>query len=125
MKRKTIFSAILFLICGLMITGVYSSAFAGGIKERMKSRLPVITALKAKGVIGENNRGYLQFLGGGTEQANVVNEENNDRKKVYTAIARQQGTTPDAVGKRRSFKLIKLAKPGEKFQDSNGNWQTR
>ncbi len=125
MKKKALLSTILFLICGLLITGAYSSAFAQGIKERMKSRLPVINTLKAKGIIGENNRGYLQFLGGSTEKADVVNAENSDRKKVYTAISKQQGTTPDAVGQRRCLKLIKLANPGEKYQDLNGNWQTK
>ncbi len=125
MKKKTIFLAISFLICGLLITGAYSFAFAKGIKERMKSRLPVINALKAKGIIGENNRGYLQFLGGSSEQADVINAENSDRQKVYTAIAKQQRTTPDAVGQRRCLKLIQLAKPGEKYQDTNGNWQTK
>ena len=35
----------------------------------------------------------------------VVNSENTDRKLVYEAIAKKQGTTADLVGQRRALQI--------------------
>ena len=88
----------------------------------MKQRLPVIIELKAKGIVGENNAGYLEFVGAKREKADVVAAENNDRKTVYTAIAKQQGTTAEVVGKRRALQIAQKANPGEWLQDASGKW---
>jgi hypothetical protein len=88
----------------------------------MKQRLPVIIELKAKGIVGENNAGYLEFIGPKREKADVVAAENKDRKTVYTAIAKQQGTTAELVGKRRALQIAKKADPGEWVQDASGKW---
>jgi uncharacterized protein YdbL (DUF1318 family) len=92
------------------------------IKERMKDRLPLIIELKKKGIVGENNLGLLQFIGKTKEQESVVNEENNDRMKVYEAIAKQQGGTADLVGKRRATQIAEKAETGEWLQDEQGAW---
>ncbi len=95
-----------------------------GIKSRMAERLPVIDALKAKGVVGENNRGYLTFRGP-KEKADVVAAENQDRAALFQHIAAQQGTTPDIVGRRFAAKFRNLTRPGEWYQDDNGTWQKK
>jgi hypothetical protein len=41
---------------------------------------------------------------------------------VYSAIARQQGTTVELVGKLRAIQIAKKSRPGFWFQDENGNW---
>jgi len=122
MKTKIFITMITVLLSFILIGG--ASAFAGSdkIKARMKDRLPVITALKASGVIGENNKGYLEFIGGNQAKKNVINAENSDRKQVYTAIAKQQGTSVDLVGKRRAKQIAKKAKPGQWIQDQSGKW---
>jgi hypothetical protein len=122
MRTKIFITMISLLLSVILITG--ASAFAGSdkIKARMKERLPVIKSLKAEGVIGENNKGYLEFIGGNKAKENVVNAENSDREKVYSAIAKQQGTTVDLVGKRRATQIVKKAKPGQWLQDQSGNW---
>jgi uncharacterized protein YdbL (DUF1318 family) len=102
------------------MTGV--PAFTDDIKARMKNRLPVIKELKAKGIVGEGNKGYLQFVGGNKAKADVVAAENKDRKTVYAAIAKQQGTTTERVGKRRALQIAKKANKGEWVQDANGKW---
>ncbi len=79
----------------------------------MKARKPVIEALKAQGIVGENHRGYLEFVGANREKADIINAENNDREQVYTAIAGQQGTTAELVGKRRAVQIKKKAKTGQ------------
>ena len=122
MKTKIFITMISFFLSIILITG--ASAFAGSekIKARMKERLPVIIALKAEGVIGENNKGYLEFIGGKQAKKDVINAENSDRKQVYTAIAKQQGTSVDLVGKRRAKRIEKKAKPGQWIQDQSGKW---
>ena len=63
------------------------------IKEQMKARLPTIVDLKERGIVGENNKGYLEFRSDTREQEDVLAAENRDRRQVYSAIAAQQGTT--------------------------------
>ena len=88
----------------------------------MIERLPVIKALKDKGIVGENNKGYLQFVGKKKEKADVIKAENKDRKSVYGAIAKQQKTTVEVVGKHRAIQIAKKAQPGDWLQDANGKW---
>ncbi|MGD9180390.1 MAG: YdbL family protein [Desulfobacterales bacterium] len=120
MKKRTFLTILTFVLIGFFIVGV--SASADDIKTRMKKRLPVIKALKAEGIVGEDNQGYLQFVGGKKEKADVIAAENNDRKTVYAAIAKQQGTTAELVGKRRAMQIAKKANPGEWVQDASGKW---
>jgi len=120
MKQRTLTKILTFLVIGFFVLG--GSAFADNIKARMKNRLPVIKELKAQGIVGEDNKGYLQFVGGDKAKADVVAAENKDRKTVYAAIAKQQGTTAELVGKRRALQIAKKAAPGEWVQDANDKW---
>jgi len=120
MKRITMTAILPVFILGLLITDSYSSA--AEIKQRMLARLPVIQALKDKGIVGENNKGYLEFTGQNKEKEDVVEAENNDRKQVYGAIAKQQSTTVELVGKHRAAQIAEKAQPGEWLQDANGKW---
>ena len=120
MKQRTITKILTLLAIGFFVLGV--SAFADDIKARMKNRLPLIKQLKSQSIVGENNKGYLQFVGGNKAKADVVAAENKDRKTVYTAIAKQQGTTAELVGKRRALQIAKKAAPGEWVQDAGGKW---
>ncbi len=99
-----------------------SAAFSQGIKDRFKERLPRIIELKNKGVIGEDNLGYLNFVGDSKEGADVVEAENRDRRQVYEKIAQEEKTMVERVGKRRALQLRELAKPGDWLQDDSGAW---
>ena len=120
MEQRTITKVLTLLITGFFVVG--ATAFADDIKARMKNRLPLIKKLKADGIVGEDNQGYLQFVGGNKAKADVVAAENKDRETVYTAIAKQQGTTAELVGKRRALQIANKAAPGEWLQDAGGNW---
>lgn len=109
-----VFTAILF--------ATSSVSFAQDIKARFKERLPKIIELKSKGIIGENNQGYLVFVGSVRQMQDVVEAENRDRRIVYEEIARQQGTTVQTVGQRRALQLRDLANPGDWVQDNAGRW---
>ena len=112
------------ILSSVLLMGIFVGAIAHAddIKSRMVERLPVIKALKAKGLLGENNQGYLEFLGGNKEQEDIVAAENADRKTVYNAIAKQQGTTADLVGKRRALQIAEKATGGEWIQNESGKW---
>ena len=85
------------------------------IKSDMLARKPALDGLKAKGTIGEDNKGYLGIVSGKLDDASkkAFDAENADRKTVYAAIAQKQGTTAEAVGKRRAKQIAEQAKPGE------------
>ena len=123
MKQRTFMTILTFVLIGFFGAGV--SVSADDIKTRMKKRLPVVKELKAKGIVGEDNQGYLQFVGAKKEKADVIAAENKDRKTVYAAIAKQQGTTAELVGKRRALQIAKKAAPGEWVQDAGGNWNKK
>jgi uncharacterized protein YdbL (DUF1318 family) len=114
---KTVVLIVLIFTCGYAF-----AQDANELKTRMKERLPIIQALKSKGIIGENNLGYLQFVSSVKEQEGLVNSENTDRKAVYTAIANQQGASVDLVGKRRAIQIAENAGAGEWLQDNAGKW---
>ena len=120
MKQRTFMMTLTFVLSGFFVVGV--SASADDIKTRIKKRLPVIKELKAEGIVGEDNKGYVQFVGAKEEKADVIAAENKDRKTVYEAIAKQQGTTAELVGKRRALQIAKKAAPGEWVQDAGGKW---
>lgn len=122
MKKKFFTTTISLSLSILLITGVLAFAGSKEIKARIKARLPLINALKADGIIGENNRGYLEFIRSNKPKADVVNAENSDRKQVYSAIAKQQGVTADLVGQRRAKQIAERTKPGQWIQNGSGNW---
>lgn len=116
-------SAILLAIFSLvLLTGV---SWGDNIKTRMAKRLPVIKDLKARGVVGENNQGYLEYRKGGEEQKTVVAAENADRKLVYQAIAKKQGSSAEHVGRRRALQIKEKADPGDWLQDEKGQWKKK
>lgn len=92
------------------------------IKSRMKARLPALAALKAQGIIGENKSGYLEFRKADKSQEALVKAENEDRGKVYAAIAKQQGVGADLVGARRALQIAQQAAAGTWLQKPDGTW---
>lgn len=95
---------------------------AASIKDRMAARIPAINALKDNGIIGENNKGYLEFRTGNKADAATVTAENSDRKKVYAAIAKKEGAAANLVGQRRAKMIADKGKSGHWFQKADGQW---
>lgn len=96
---------------------------ADSVKERMAARASEIVKLKAQGLVGENNQGYLEVRGsGGGETAGLVEAENQDRQLVYKAIAAKTGASPAQVGQRAAAKRAEVAGSGEWLQKSGGEW---
>lgn len=117
-NRNIIKISVLIVLCLLFA----SQAAFGGIKERMKKRLPEIADLKAKGIIGEDNRGYLGFVTGNRVNEALITAENKDRKLIYSHLAKQQNTTLEVVEKIQAQRKAKKARPGEFIQNPDGKW---
>lgn len=98
---------------------------ADDIKARMTARLPVINALKAQGLIGENNRGFLEFRTGQQPNADVIAAENQDRKAVYAAIAARQNVSVDMVGQTRAAQISAKEPVGFWVQEPSGAWKNK
>ena len=120
MNIRRIFNIYVLVIISLVISSQF--ALASGIKDRMKQRLPAIAALKTKGIVGENNRGYLGFVASIRAQEVVIAAENKDRKAIYTYFAKQQKTTLGNVEAIQAKRKAAKAKLGEFFQNSGGVW---
>lgn len=95
--------------------------------EGRKARFEKLNQLKAQGVIGENNKGYVENLAGDDDTQAVVNAENKDRKVIYITIADQNGLTDSLHTIEKVFAQVKRdkAKTGEKIQLLDGSWTSK
>ncbi len=122
--RKKIFyfsSLSVILACFFLFT---TTVYSASIKERMVARIPTINSLKDQGVVGENNKGFLEFKGA-KKEAKTIAEENKDRSRVYQAIAKKQGADSTLVGERRASMIASNGKKGHLFQKPDGSWYTK
>ena len=104
---------------------------AATIKKNMADRKPKIEVLKKAGSVGENKAGYLEAMTKETADKEVklsdddnklIEAENKDRKAVYTAIAKKEGSTVDKVGELRAKQIRSKAAEGEFIQGEDGKW---
>lgn len=122
MKSNFFAIFLLILLSGISATTAIFADDIQTIKVQMEKRLPLIVELKSNGIIGENNTGYLQYVQANRENEEVVNAENEDRKKVYAIIAKKEGASIGQVGSRRALQIAKKALKGDWLQDQNGKW---
>lgn len=93
------------------------------IKQRMAQRLPAIDAMKERGAVGENNRGFLEARGTlSAADAQTMAAQNSDRTAAYSAVAQQTGSSVDQVGRARAKKVAEKSKAGVWLQDESGRW---
>ncbi len=118
--RNYIFAIISIFIISFLAAG--EQAAADSVKDRMLARIPAINALKDKGLIGENNRGFLEYRTGEKPQQDMVNAENQDRKTVYQSIAQSQKVDAVLVGQRRANQIAANGVKGHWFQNADGSW---
>lgn len=119
MKLSRYSSLLILLICLLLMVPAAQSAT---IKERMAARIPPIDALKDKGLVGENNQGFLEYRTAEKVKQDLIASENMDRKTVYEAIGKRQGAPAKLVGQRRAKMLAEQGEAGHWFQRPNGEW---
>ncbi|HPR64102.1 MAG TPA: YdbL family protein [Thermoanaerobaculia bacterium] len=110
---------ILFMIA---LSALFAFADDEAIKDRMLQRLPVLNDLKDSGILGENNKGLLEYRVQSSEKAEMVKAENEDRLKVYASIAQKTGVTAEVVGQRRAIQIAEKAPSGHWLQKPDGTW---
>jgi uncharacterized protein YdbL (DUF1318 family) len=115
-------SAVVLALAAVFATTSLRAEDLGAVKARMSQRLSQLDELKSSGAVGENNRGLVEVRGGGANAANVVNAENRDRETVYAAIAKQTGSSSDAVGRARARQIAAASRPGVWLQKDDGSW---
>ncbi len=122
-KVKLGFTGFVAFVCFAIVV---QTAFAGNsiqeIKQRMRQRLPIIVKMKRQGIIGEDSRGYLEFVTNRKVNANIVAAENRDRKAVYAMIAAKQGVSIHKVEALRALQIAKRAAKGDFLKERNGTW---
>lgn len=123
MRKNFFLFPSLFVIFACILLSL-NSATAANIKDRMAARIPEINSLKDQGIVGENNKGILEFRAA-KKKADIVTAENKDRAKVYKAIAKKQGATPTLVGERRAKMIADKGRKGHQFQKPDGSWYTK
>lgn len=90
---------------------------------RFDARRPLLKEIKAKGIVGEDAKGLIQFVGAKqAESETLVATENSDRKLIYERIAKKQNTSVEKVATMKAEKNAKEALPGEYIQDASGKW---
>lgn len=120
---------ILFVCAALFaltaVAPVAQAQSAAELRNKMAQRLPQIDDLKAKGAIGENNRGFVEVRAAAPNADRVVSDENRDREAVYALIAKETGATPEAVGRARAKQIASQSRPGVWVQDESGAWKKK
>ncbi|MFW5802820.1 MAG: YdbL family protein [Verrucomicrobiota bacterium] len=113
------------LVFAFCLPVVLSAQSMQEIKQRMADRLPTISELKEKQLVGENYQGFLEVLEPekvSDEQKEAVNAENDDRKIVYAKIADQVDATLKLVGQQRAESIREQSAPGIMIQQPDGTW---
>ncbi len=92
--------------------------------ENRRNRFDQLKELKAKGVVGENNRGYVELLGNDSSAGSLVESENQDRKVIYQAIEVQNNLSGARETIEKVFAQVQRdkASPGDKIQTEDGKW---
>lgn len=92
--------------------------------DARKARYDRIEKLKKNGMIGENNRGYVATLEMNKAAAQLVDEENQNRRVIYYAIAEQNGLERKEEIVEKVFAEIKRekARSGAMVQLETGDW---
>ncbi|MEO6001713.1 MAG: DUF1318 domain-containing protein [Opitutus sp.] len=92
------------------------------VKFRIEQRLTLLNRLKAKGEVGENNRGFAVLRSRDVDVGDVVAAENRDRRFVYAEGAKQSGKSVEDVGRFWARKFAEESAKGVWLQNADGGW---
>lgn len=115
-------SVFLFLaVLGLFAVRVAADDMAAA-QARIQGRQAEVAALKEKGALGENNRGFLELRDAAAGAGQVVQQENRDREILYGVVAKRTNTSVEDVGRQRAKSIAAASKPGVWLQRESGEW---
>ena len=131
MKKLLALSLAAFTLAFAVPQALSAADDAATIKKNMAERKPKIETLKKAGSVGENKDGYLEAMKKDKDDKEVklsdddtklIEAENKDRKAVYAAIAKKEGSTVEKVGELRAKQIRSKAAEGEFIQGEDGKW---
>ena len=131
MKKLLALSVAAFTLAFAVPQALSAADDAATIKKNMAERKPKIENLKKAGSVGENKDGYLEAMKKDKDDKEVklsdddtklIEAENKDRKAVYAAIAKKEGSTVEKVGELRAKQIRSKAAEGEFIQGEDGKW---
>ncbi|MCM8787673.1 MAG: YdbL family protein [Candidatus Omnitrophica bacterium] len=101
----------------LFINTAYAQQLSEEIEEaalRRKNRLAQLTNLQRQGIVGENRFGFIEIRAQNVDTTIVklVEDENNDRKLIYQALAKKNGVSVESIQELYAKKLHESAPSG-------------
>jgi len=122
--KSTLFVAIMALLLMPFVAMAQDSS-KEELQKRFKERYPKIAELKKDGVVGETSDGYVDFVEKkDAKAADLVEQENADRKQLYALIAKKEGVKPATVAERNAKRNFDRAQSGE-FLKEDGKWHKK
>lgn len=112
-RFKNLFRAAAVLAAGML--AAVSAAAAN----------PIIDEAKNQCLIGEQADGYLGVVAGespSNAQRREMRDVNQQRKAVYTDLARRNGVSVEVTAQLTAEKLINQATPGQCVRNQQGRW---
>ena len=97
------------------------------VLNNRKSRSHELQALKAKGLIGENNKGFIEVLKPSLQPKakSLVEAENHDRKFIYDTVVMQNHLGSEGLAKvEKEFAKTRRgrSRKGDLIQLPSGKW---
>lgn len=132
MKKQWMMVLMMVLVLGVVdvqaqydlreMTPIVKSAL-----DARRGRFDELKSLKAQGIIGENNQGYLEVLIADSRAEELVRLENRDRLVIYKTIIEQNDLTGALATVEKVFANVQAnkAEPGEMVQNENGRWAAK
>ncbi len=127
---RTILLVVMIVVIsnGAWAQGKYSiKEMTPAVKQALdgrRDRFSQLRSLKAAGIIGENNQGYVEVLSSDASASGIASQENEDRKLIYQAIAKQNGLEGALSTIESAFAQVQRdkAEAGDKIQTQDGAW---
>lgn len=86
-----------------------------------------LDSAKARGLVGEANNGYLAAVEtpASSDVKTLIKTVNEKRREKFVATAQKTDATLEQVQIRFYQLAVKNTKPGNYYQDANGNWKKK
>ena len=98
-------------------------AFADENQQKPKGDFKAVKEMVDRQATGITNRAMLEERTGATDDDRIlIAEENAKRMKRFRDVAKDNGTTIDAVQKRYAAKMREKIPAGAWYQDDTGKW---
>jgi uncharacterized protein YdbL (DUF1318 family) len=126
MTTRRAFIATLIAVFVIPATSLFAAdSKKEELQKRFRARYGQVQQLKKDGVIGETDEGFVDFVKErDSKAADLVDQENADRRELYKLIAKNEGTDEATVAKHNAQRNFEKAKAGE-YLRVDGKWKKK